>query len=233
MAHPADSAIAAAKREGQVDKLPGGLAVGKSSEDFDPDQLAKGSEVEMEHTDDPDIAVEIAMDHLTEIPDYYDRLERMEQQASRSGSCNTGKGAVAAARRALYKDERGYEVGGGEVREHRNVMEKKLKRKLKPTEDVHHVDGDKSNNAPSNLEVVDHAERARKHQEAKGKEAQAVYDVPLSAVVNEIKTMADGDADVIDIIVAIHDRYPAQAASALMEAQRQGIINTEPGAAAM
>ena len=43
------------------------------------EQLAKGIEVEYEHTDDTSEAARIAMDHLVEIPDYYDRLEKMEK----------------------------------------------------------------------------------------------------------------------------------------------------------
>ena len=35
----------------------------------------------MEHTDDPDLAREIAMDHLTEDPDYYTKLEKVEKHA--------------------------------------------------------------------------------------------------------------------------------------------------------
>jgi len=50
-------------------------------EDVDPEQLAKGIEIEMEHTKDPEVAKEIALDHLTEIPDYYNRLEEMEEEA--------------------------------------------------------------------------------------------------------------------------------------------------------
>jgi hypothetical protein len=41
-------------------------------------QLAKGVKVEMEHTDDERVANEIARDHLSEYPDYYDRLEKVE-----------------------------------------------------------------------------------------------------------------------------------------------------------
>jgi hypothetical protein len=41
-------------------------------------QIKKGVKVEKEHTNDKDKATEIAMDHLTEFPDYYDRLEKME-----------------------------------------------------------------------------------------------------------------------------------------------------------
>ena len=44
------------------------------TEDFDPENLKIGTEVEMEHTDDPNIAQEIAMDHLVEDPEYYQKL---------------------------------------------------------------------------------------------------------------------------------------------------------------
>lgn len=45
------------------------------------EQLEKGIIVEYEHTANYHIAKKIAKDHLAEIPDYYDRLERMERSA--------------------------------------------------------------------------------------------------------------------------------------------------------
>lgn len=42
-------------------------------------QLAKGIKVELEHTSHPDVAKEIALDHLGEFPDYYDRLTQAEK----------------------------------------------------------------------------------------------------------------------------------------------------------
>ena len=45
------------------------------------DELEKGIEIEMEHTEDPEVARRIAMDHLMEIPDYYTRLIKMEKEA--------------------------------------------------------------------------------------------------------------------------------------------------------
>ena len=42
-------------------------------------QLKKGIEVEQEHTTDKKIAKEIALDHLKEFPDYYDRLAKAEK----------------------------------------------------------------------------------------------------------------------------------------------------------
>lgn len=41
----------------------------------------------------------------------------------------------------------------GYVREHRLVMEQKIGRRLKPGEVVHHIDGNRSNNDPDNLEL--------------------------------------------------------------------------------
>jgi DNA-binding ferritin-like protein len=66
-----------------ADLLPGGLAKGKSPSDFDPKTLAKGVKVEMEHTGDKALAQEIAMDHLTEDPQYYNKLEKMEKKAAK------------------------------------------------------------------------------------------------------------------------------------------------------
>ena len=42
-------------------------------------QLAKGTKVELEHTTNRSAAREIALDHLAEYPDYYDRLEMVEK----------------------------------------------------------------------------------------------------------------------------------------------------------
>jgi hypothetical protein len=60
------------------DLLPGGLADKKDPSQFPSDQLAKGAEVELEHTKDRRKAIEIAMDHLTEDPAYYSKLETIE-----------------------------------------------------------------------------------------------------------------------------------------------------------
>ena len=53
-------------------------------------QLTKGVKVEMEHTNDPEKAKEIAMDHLWEDPKYYNKLKQIEAtemtDASSSGA---------------------------------------------------------------------------------------------------------------------------------------------------
>lgn len=43
-------------------------------------QLRMGIKVEKEHTTSAKDAKEIALDHLNEFPDYYDRLEKMEKK---------------------------------------------------------------------------------------------------------------------------------------------------------
>jgi hypothetical protein len=66
------------------DQLPGGLADKMTDADFDKKQLQMGEKVELEHTDDKAKAREISRDHLEEIPDYYTRLKKMEDQAERA-----------------------------------------------------------------------------------------------------------------------------------------------------
>ena len=62
--------------------MPGGLADKKSPKDFDEEKLDQGIKVELEHTNDRNLAQEVAMDHLTEDPEYYDKLKAVEKKSS-------------------------------------------------------------------------------------------------------------------------------------------------------
>lgn len=70
------------------DNIFGGLGDGEPDNKFDSEQLEKGIKVELEHTNDPDKAKEIAKDHLMESKDfkgsnggkYYDKLDTMEEE---------------------------------------------------------------------------------------------------------------------------------------------------------
>ena len=64
------------------DRLKGGKADKKVPSDFSKEDIEKGHAVEFEHTDDPDIAKEITIDHLEEHKDYYIGLEHMENMLS-------------------------------------------------------------------------------------------------------------------------------------------------------
>lgn len=58
-------------------------------------------------------------------------------------------------------------VGDEYKLEHRHVMEQKIGRELVTAEHVHHKDGDKSNNDPSNLEILWVDEHASLHHDGK------------------------------------------------------------------
>jgi len=66
-----------------VDFLVGGISVkkGVSTKGVDASELKMGIGVEKEHTFDKDTAERIAVDHLSEIGDYYTRLKKMEDEA--------------------------------------------------------------------------------------------------------------------------------------------------------
>jgi hypothetical protein len=63
-----------------VDQMEGGIADEAKPQDFDIKSLLKGILVELEHTNNPIAAMEIAMDHLAEHAEYYDALELMEKE---------------------------------------------------------------------------------------------------------------------------------------------------------
>ena len=68
-----------------------GEKLGIKWDKFDVEQFRMGMDVELEHgktdeltnvsDDDPLITGKIALAHLNEFPDYYDRLEKMEKEA--------------------------------------------------------------------------------------------------------------------------------------------------------
>lgn len=62
------------------DEIPGGRADKMKPSDFNKEALMKGIYVELEHTDDIALAMEIAMDHLTEDPNYYEKLELIHSE---------------------------------------------------------------------------------------------------------------------------------------------------------
>lgn len=57
------------------DNIPGGKGDKLTDNEVDPKELKMGIKVELEHTGDPDIAKEIALDHLAEDPKYYSKLK--------------------------------------------------------------------------------------------------------------------------------------------------------------
>ena len=70
-----------------------GEALGIDWSRFDVEQFRKGMDVELEHgtensitnvtNDDPIMTGKIALAHLNEFPDYYTRLDNMEEEAKK------------------------------------------------------------------------------------------------------------------------------------------------------
>ena len=60
----------------EVETLTGGVGDATAASDVDPEELSLGQTVEMEHTTDTNIATEIALDHLSEDPQYYTKLRK-------------------------------------------------------------------------------------------------------------------------------------------------------------
>jgi Protein of unknown function (DUF5661) len=77
-----------------------GDAIGVDWNVFDLEQFRAGMDVEYEHgshdpqidvtRDDPIVTGKIALEHMKEFPDYYERLERMEQEAEADWSSRAG-----------------------------------------------------------------------------------------------------------------------------------------------
>lgn len=84
----------------QLDRITGGLSDGKTVEDIAKkhgvsveeinSQLEKGIKVEMEHTNDKNLAREIALDHLYELKNYYTRLSKIEEKTDYSKEKESG-----------------------------------------------------------------------------------------------------------------------------------------------
>ena len=87
--------------EQPVGTLEGGKADNASPAEFDPNELDMGIQVETEHTNDPGLAREIAMDHLSEIPNYYTLLKKMEADAAIRQSTNPIRDTVALTDRLI------------------------------------------------------------------------------------------------------------------------------------
>ena len=76
-----------------------GEEIGVDWSRFDLEQFRMGMDVELEHgshdpqtnvtDDDPIVTGKIALAHMKEFPDYYERLEQMEAEAERYWSTRT------------------------------------------------------------------------------------------------------------------------------------------------
>lgn len=79
----AEKTVRAAQRlKKRPARVPGGLAARRHPSEFPFEKLVRGTLVELEHTNDPRVAMEIAMDHLTEDINYYEKLSTIEKHSN-------------------------------------------------------------------------------------------------------------------------------------------------------
>lgn len=96
------------------DKLHGGKADDDTPNDYDPYDIAIGTAIEREHSNNPDIATEISMDHDHENDTYYDELIMSgiadEKEAidifNRVKTIDDKKSAIDKIQRHLNKEKR-------------------------------------------------------------------------------------------------------------------------------
>lgn len=67
------------------DLLKGGAADNMTEFDFDPIELELGIKDEMEHTNNKELAKEIAMDHLAKDPHYYSKHKDINEKIKHEG----------------------------------------------------------------------------------------------------------------------------------------------------
>ena len=84
----------AKEKEMDGEELIGGLGDNKSPLEFDPDQVVKGMSVEMEHSSDPMVALEIVLDHLSEDNSYYTVKDTPEDSAQFNAASDAENDAV-------------------------------------------------------------------------------------------------------------------------------------------
>ncbi len=104
-----------------AEAMTGGLADGKPASSYSDEQLQKGIKVEMEHTNDPKVAEEIAKDHLEENAKYYDHLDEMESEMDKEARLRKTPKYNAAETEKLFT-EAGAKVEDGDVTDFKKII---------------------------------------------------------------------------------------------------------------
>ncbi|NBR26073.1 MAG: hypothetical protein EBU08_20280, partial [Micrococcales bacterium] len=124
-------------------------------------QLEMGRKVEHEHTKDVDLATDIALNHLGEIPDYYSRLDKMEKQ----GKAAVKEQALTPAQIAVKRDQESRQNQRDTWKRHRYI---------------HHVNKDHARLAKEESSLPKKYTKGLTPSEVKAKEAHIERNAKLS-----------------------------------------------------
>jgi len=89
-------------------------------------------------------------------------MRRFGGRREEAGNWKGGKTKVNGYLLTLMPDHP-YANSTGYVRSHRLVMGEKIGRRLTPKEYVHHINGDKEDNRPENLQIMSPSEHCKHH----------------------------------------------------------------------
>ena len=83
----------------------------------------------------------------------YGKWASIHRMAEKSANWRGGKFKNAQGYTLVKVSKHPYRSRSGYMMEHRLVLEKKIGRPLRPFEDAHHINGNRSDNRPENLEL--------------------------------------------------------------------------------
>ena len=156
------------------EELQGGVGDGKSPMEFDPDQVSKGIKVEMEHSSDPKIAIEIVLDHLTEDPQYYGTGDEDPEASAQAGAVKDAEGSEGSEDKEMtdillgFKPHNvGDEVEAGEETEEvpEETPEEQPEPEEAPEEEEEETEEDKERSNAINEELVKIAKKTLSKRE--------------------------------------------------------------------
>ena len=112
------------------------LLKGVEDIDYDENELKMGIEVELEHTDDKDVATTIAKQHLAEDPAYYSKLKTIHDEDEGN---TVGGGALGPAAAVGHSQSGGWYAPGdarvpqilGGIQTRRGTIGRKRRKKKK------------------------------------------------------------------------------------------------------